>query len=144
MEHIIHKINNIIESIENTDNYEAQLKLYKTAKDQVENCEKKILNIKKIIENPNSFIESNIENYTISDDSETSVVPTDYTEIKSLLDKNEIFDYYIKRLREIENLYETKINITFEEKLDLYIESFTIIKWCKSYLAKKDMSVEMI
>ena len=143
MENIIKKISKSIDTIENTDNYDTKLKLYKNVKNKVNECEGKILYMKNTVENPNDYINDNVENYTHSDESESSTVPLDYAEMKTMLDKSEIFDCYVKRLREIENSYENN-QLSIENKLKLYIESYTLIKWCRSYLNKKEANIEII
>jgi len=143
MENIINKIGKSIDIIEQSDNYDTKLKLYKNAKNKIEACEQKILYMKNTIENPNDHINDNIEDYTLSDESELSTVPLDYVKMKSFLDKSEIFDCYVKRLREIEMDYNND-TLTIENKLKLYIESYTLIKWCRSYLNKKESNVEII
>lgn len=143
METVIKKIGKSIDAIEDSDNYETKLKLYKNAKSKIGECEKKILSMKNTIENPNNYIQDNIDNYTLSDESESSTVPLDYSEMKTILDQSEIFDCYMKRLKEIESGYDNE-SISIETKLKLYIESYTLIKWCRSYLNKKETDIEII
>jgi exonuclease VII small subunit len=143
MENIIKKISKSIDTIENADNYDTKLKLYKNVKVKVNECEKKILYMKNTVENPNDYINDNVKNYTNSDESESSIVPLDYAEMKTLFDKSEIFDCYVKRLHEIEESYENA-QLSVENKLTLYVESHTLIRWCKSYLNKKEANIEII
>jgi hypothetical protein len=141
MENTIKKFDGFIEKIDSTDNYNKKIKLYKHAQKKLDDCEKKLTQLKEQIENPSAHIHNT---YDDQEGSEESIVPLDYNETKALLDKEEMFDYYVKRLKEINNEYNTNSKMSIENKMDLYIESYAIVRWCSKYLDKKSTTIEYL
>lgn len=141
MEKIITKTEKLLESIDDTDNYEKKVDIYKKVNKMITECSDKLNTIKDTIECPEKYIEEN-NDYHLSDDSVSNIVPPDYTEMKQLLDKSELFDHYVKRLEELQQLYETEMDV--DKKLEIYVETYSVIHWCKSYLNSKTLDTHEV